>query len=562
MLRLPHGAAAAALVSFALAQLGATATPAGAPTQEPTAPAPKSLGPGPAWRGPVRPAASNEVFATGNGCSMCHAAADTASALRSPTGDDVSPHALWQATAMANAFRDPYWRATVAKETAARPEEARAIESLCLRCHAPMAHHTAALGGVPSPTIADAAKDPLARDGVSCTVCHKIEAEGLGTPATWSGSARIGRDRHIYGPFADPAGEPMKMHAGYEPTLGAHVQSASHCGSCHTLLTRHAPEGPEFPEQTPFLEWRNSVFSDEPARGPASRTCQECHMPEVGDTKIARNPMGRDFLIPARPFRAHAFVGGNAFLLEMLDAHRDELGVEAPSAALKRMAAATRSQLTSRTATVTVSPLERSDGRLRFDVAVENLTGHKFPTGYPSRRAFLHVVVRAGTKVLFESGAYDSTGAIAGIQDELAVPHRDRVQAPEEVVVWELVGADASGAATTQLTAMASRKKDNRILPKGWRAEGPHADLTAPVGVAGDGDFGPGRDVVHFDVPLPAGTTGNLRVLAWLNYQTIPPRWVADLRGVDAEEAKRFVAMFDAADRTPEVIAIGQRIER
>jgi hypothetical protein len=62
--------------------------------------------PGPMWRGIAR--ASNEVFATGDGCSMRHAAAHTATAMRNATGDDVSPHALWQATMMsANGRRDP-----------------------------------------------------------------------------------------------------------------------------------------------------------------------------------------------------------------------------------------------------------------------------------------------------------------------------------------------------------------------------------------------------------------------------------------------------------------------
>jgi hypothetical protein len=354
----------------------------------------------------------------------------------------------------------------------------------------------------------------------------------------------------------------MQNHAGYTPQLGAHVTSAAHCATCHTLLTRHAPGAAEFPEQTPYLEWRNSEFTDEQGRTAASRTCQQCHMPDMGEMKIARNPPGRDFLIPPRPFRAHAFVGGNAFLLDLLDKHRDELGVTAPSAALQRMAVATRAQLNTKTAVVTVSPLVRADGRLRFEVTIENLTGHKFPTGYPARRAFLHVQIRAGGQLVFECGAPDANGALKGVADELLIPHRQKVESKDDVVVYELTAGDAAGKPTTHLSAMAQRLKDNRILPKGWRRDGPHADATAPAGIGDDPDFQGGSDTVHFDVPLPEGTPIGLRVLVWLHYQPIPPAWVADLRAVDAPEAKAFVRMYDGADKTPETITIGQRFER
>ncbi|MEZ6016257.1 MAG: multiheme c-type cytochrome [Planctomycetota bacterium] len=551
-----HGTAPAAFslaLFFGLSQL----LPQGTPGSED-----EPLGPGPQWRGPVRPLASNEVFATGNGCSMCHSAADTAFAMRSPTGDDVSPHGLWQATMMANSFRDPYWRGTVAKEIALHPEQARGIQSMCVRCHAPMAHHTAAFAGeLPAP-VAELADDPLAVDGVSCTVCHKIEARGLGTPASFSGHAKIGRDRAIYGPFADPAAGPMQMHSGYEPQQGSHIQSSAHCATCHTLSTHYALGAEAFPEQTPYFEWRNSQFSDEGGRTETSKSCQECHMPDMGVIKIARNPAGLDFLIQPRPFRAHAFVGGNAFMLDLLAAHREELGVLAPAAALARMALATRAQLADRTALVTVTQPERKDDRLEFAVRVENLTGHKFPTGYPARRAWLRVQVRAGNKLVFESGKVDEQGRLALVPDELALPHLNRIEAPEDVLVWELVAADATGAPTTDLTSMATRLKDNRLLPKGWQAAGPHAESTAPIGTEADTDFVAGGDTVQFSVPLPEDTPGGLRVLAWLHYQTIPPAWVDSLRNVDAEECASFVRMYDAASKSPETIGIGQAFER
>jgi hypothetical protein len=50
-------------------------------------------------------------------------------------------------------------------------------------------------------------------------------------------------------------------------------------------------------------------------------------------------------------------------------------------------------------------------------------------------------------------------------------------------------------------------------------------------------------------------------VVAWVRYQAIPPHWVAALRAVDAPECRQFVTMYDAADKTPETVAVTQRLE-
>ena len=44
---------------------------------------------------------------------------------------------------------------------------------------------------------------------------------------------------------------------------------------------------------------------------------------------------------------------------------------------------------------------------------------------------------------------------------------------------------------------MATRGKDNRLLPEGWRRDGPHAAQTMPVGIGNDFDFTGGGDTVH-----------------------------------------------------------------
>ena len=517
------------------------------------------LGPGPAWRGPVRPTGQNEVFATGDGCAMCHSVAPRAMAMRSQTGEDVSPHGLWRGSLMANSFRDPYWRATVQKEVAAAPEQALEVQALCLRCHAPMAHHSRRIAGQDQVAVAALVDDPLAQDGVSCTVCHQIKPDELGNETTFDGKGRIGKERAIFGPFADPAVGPMRMHASYTPTHGEHVRSSALCATCHTLHTDH--QGERFPEQTPYLEWRNSEFSDEPAKTATSRSCQECHMAELPPTRIARNPGGRDFLIPVREgYRGHTFVGGNAFLLDLLAKHRDELGVTAPAEALARTALASRKLLAESTVELSIGELVRAAGELRFVVRVDNRTGHKFPTGYPARRAWLHVQVRDGNDVLFETGGYSKDGVVNGIADPMHHGHVTEVRRPQDVVVWELIAADGDGVPTTLLTRMATRWKDNRLLPKGWRPDGPHASDTAPMGIGADVDFTAGGDGVSFAVPL-AEDAPKVQVVAWVHYQPIPPHWVEPLRAIDAAECRSFVAMYDGVDKAPETVAVTQRFE-
>ncbi|HLU39926.1 MAG TPA: hypothetical protein VK081_11105, partial [Planctomycetota bacterium] len=184
------------------------------------------------------------------------------------------------------------------------------------------------------------------------------------------------------------------------------------------------------------------------------------------------------------------------------------------------------------------------------------LTGHKLPTGYPARRAWLRVIVRAGNEVVFRSGEPDEQGRIRGVADERALPHVDRVTSAEQVVVYECVPVDTDGKPTTHLTRMVAMGKDNRLLPKGWRADGPEVAHTASRGTEHDPDFTGGEDVVHFALAIGADERRRLTVLVTLLYQSVPPAWVDPLREVDTPEARSFVAMYDAMPQEPETLAL------
>ncbi|HGY91282.1 MAG TPA: hypothetical protein ENK43_08940 [Planctomycetes bacterium] len=519
---------------------------------------------GPTWgRGRFRPSGHNAVFATADGCALCHSASDRALALRDALGRDVSPHGLWKGSMMAQAFRDPYYRAQVERETELYPEQKDVIEDTCLRCHAPMAHHSLRLAGQGERlTMSAAHGDPLAEDGVSCTVCHQTRPDNLGREESFDGRLDIRVGRRIFGPFPKPTTGPMRMHSAFTPEQGGHIRRSGLCGACHTLSTQAGEDQPIFHEQSPYLEWRNSTFGglDESSRG--QKSCQECHMPPVGASRLAHNPGGFDFNILVRPgLRGHVFVGPNAFMLDLIRGNAEALNVTAPLDSLQTSATASRALLQYRTAKLTMSRLTAKDGQLEFDLKVTNLSGHKFPTAYPSRRAILQVEVRQGGETVFLSGGFTEDGRIYGVENEGTIPHYDVIDDPSKVQVYQAVPVDAEGKPTTSPLAMVRFVKDNRILPQGWSSRGPHAKVTKPVGVEADGDFTGGSDTVHYRAKLATADAPCL-IIARLLYQTVPPRWVDALRKGNGAAAKAFVSMYDDADTLPEpVVMLIQRYE-
>jgi len=157
--------------------------------------------------------------------------------------------------------------------------------------------------------------------------------------------------------------------------------------------------------------------------------------------------------------------------------------------------------------------------------------------------------------VLFESGAVDERGALVGVADELALPHFDRIERADQVQVYEMIAADGSGRTTTSLISMASRLKDNRLLPRGWKSDGPHVADTHPVGVEGDDDFTAGSDVVTYDVEVKE-TDQPLLVIARLTYQSIPPAWASSLKDSKTPESVRFLTMYGRAKNEGEAVAL------
>jgi hypothetical protein len=515
----------------------------------------------------VAPAAVGEdAFLTSDRCLACHKGVATSSGL------DVSIGFDWRASMMANSARDPYWQAAVRREIIDHPEVAAVIENTCSRCHMPMANvvergaagaaavfANLPVGGSGSPGAA------LAADGVSCAACHQITADGLGDEASFEGGFTVSADtpaegRPMFGPFEPDEGAVGIMHSatGFRPTEGAHVQSSELCATCHTLFTHSArpdgTRGPEFPEQVPYLEWQASAFADE------GRSCQDCHMPEVGEDVPVTAVLGR-----ARPeVSRHVFRGGNFFMLRMLNRYRGELGVVALPNELALAADRTEDHLRTATASVMVGDARLEGGRLVAEVAVENLAGHKFPTAYPSRRAWLHVTVTdAAGRTVFESGAFSSDGSVVGNDnDEDALrfePHYTEITRADQVQVYEAVMADRSGAVTTGLMSAERWLKENRLLPRGYDAAGADARTAVQGQAMSDGDFRPGGDRVLYSVPVDGQGPFTVRAELW--FQPIGYRWAENLADYDSFETERFLRYYrEMSEGSATVVATGSAV--
>jgi hypothetical protein len=359
--------------------------------------------------------------------------------------------------------------------------------------------------------------------------------------------------RDVFGPFAVDTGRRtiMRSATGFEQVEAAHVRQSELCATCHTLITTaYDREGRvigSLPEQMNYQEWRHSAFYGE------RRSCQTCHMPRAAGPVRVSSVLGEN----REGLSRHAFVGGNAFMLRMLNRFRDALGVEAPANELEATARLTEQQLRRDTAALEVSAPRSVGAALEFDVTVRNLTGHKFPTGYPSRRAWLHVRVLADDGVtIFESGALTSTGSIAGNDSDADArafePHYDVVDSEDEVQIYESILGDIASRPTTGLLTATQYLKDNRLLPRGFDK----ATADPQIGVFGaareDATFAGGADRVSYRVTPPSGRRW-AKLEVELIYQPIGYRWAHNLGDYKSGETSAFLQFFRAMEQSTAV---------
>lgn len=536
---------------------GQSKEPDGAKSQEPE----PSTGPKQGDEGPTDPKVGlpglppepgdhpvHGVFSSSRTCEYCHVTDE--GVLQSASGESVAPPDLWGSSMMAFSSRDPYWLAQFNHELKSYPSAKDAISDKCTRCHAPALNDIHRKSGEPiafeSITEGKDAIAALGREGVTCTVCHQITDKNFGKQESFRGEFEIGQDRIIWGPHEDPLTGPMKQDVRYTPTASQHILSSEQCATCHTVISNAFDEngkmtGPDFPEQVPYLEWKNSMF---PA---AKQSCQSCHSPRTGrdgkafTTVLSIRP-GQ--LKTQREVGDHGFLGANAYMLELLAENRSWAGIYVDKGEM--LDSAKKSQALLETSVALNVEGTPSEGEIV--VTLKNQVGHKFPTAYPTRRVWIELIAKNSKgKTIFHSGKYNKYGRI--VHHKKLEPHYAKIESDKETQIYESVRVNAKGKVTHSLLDSVGWKKDNRILPMGWSDEHEDAKWSRPVGTDKDSDFKAGQDSVRYAIPTSAK---EVQVKLW--YQSIPPSSIDNFRKHPTPAGKSFSAMVRKTPLIPKLV--------
>jgi hypothetical protein len=433
----------------------------------------------------MQPKEAGIEFAKVQQCKMCHGGTKNG---------EADPFFSWQGGMMAQAAKDPVFRAALA----IAEQDVPGVGEYCFRCHTPRGW----LEGRSTPSDGSA----LNREdmqGVSCDVCHRLvdpqsdRARELieHIPPGYGNAMIVADPRNIaLGPYGDSEG----VARPHQVEKSEYHASSQLCANCHNisnpLLAKDVKTQPPYAyghiERT-YSEWVLSDYADRGDEG----TCQSCHYEKVdGGGQASRfGDLHRDYFVK------HGPVGGSTWIQDvtwMLWNGKD-MDKKALEASKKRALA-----LLQKAARLELSL--KSEGRAKLRIT--NLTGHKLPSGYPEgRRMWVNVRFydTAGV-VVKELGKYGQVeDTIFG--QAVTVP---TIIDPDNTTVYEcLPGLSPQQAEKVNKTPGKSFHfvlndiivKDNRIPPEGFNNAAFKEHLSAPVGVVyEDGQY---WDEIEFQVP-------------------------------------------------------------
>jgi hypothetical protein len=243
-----------------------------------------------------------------------------------------------------------------------------------------------------------------------------------------------------------------------------------------------------------------------------------------------------------------------------MKANKNALGLDLPDYKFDTTLIATDRMLKEKSVDLTLHFDSVANDSAYFRVKLVNKAGHKFPSGYPSRRAVLQFVIKdSSNDTIFKSGIFHSDFSVAGEQPAFE-PHHNIINQSGVSQIYEIVMGDVNGNYTSVLERGAFSLKDNRLTPTGFSTQHPSYDtVQISADALADPDFnkisgieGSGTDEVHFHVPV-AGINGSINATAKIIYQTLPPKFVQEMFSLSSAPIDDFKNMFNAADKTPVV---------
>ena len=463
-------------------------------------------------------------FASAENCANCHKA-------KGAMDPDYMPFDTWNGTMMGNATRDPVFFAALTIANQDTP----GVGTFCLRCHSPIGfvrgHATPPDGSGFDP---DPAEGIIDGQGVGCDSCHR--ATPIPVPIDPAFPYYLGNAQLNY---SDDIG--MTKHGPYDdassPNHGT-VQDLSladsrFCGQCHQVtnperLLKDAAgvDTPlEFPLDTTYEEWAASDYAD---GGASAMSCIDCHMQK----KVGEHPVTNLFGSPLRTDpRDHALVGGNHWgILAVMEANPDRVAEYGPSFQLA-LARTLDSLASSAAVTLVEAPARVAAGeQFNVTVRVENLTGHKFPTGdAESRRAWIALsLVGEGNQEVALVGGYD---AVTGEIQEDPPTHVYRSVHGR----WD--AASGMGQKDEHLTLHDMILSDTRIPPRGFipsQATMPTAEIDYADGSGGYRHY----DEATFAVTAPGGISGAITLSARVYYQSMTREHVEFLKDANVTDTR------------------------
>ena len=276
-------------------------------------------------------------------------------------------------------------------------------------------------------------------------------------------------------------------------------------------------------------------------------------MPKIDSVKISNRP---PFLAARNNFARHTLVGANTAMLDILSRNKEALAVTAENFDVTILRA--RAMLES-AADIEVVSQNLLNNELIVQLRINNRSGHKLPTSFPSRRVYIHFVVRdSADKIIFESGKTNADGSIVGADADTDLnryePHYEEITQEDQVQIYEPIMRDTDGNVTYTLLRAASYVKDNRIPPTGFDKNAVADDIRIAGAAMNDVNFNSGSDVITYKINVDSTTAINFT--AALKYQSLAYGFVSDLfQDNDNPEVAKFEAMYDNATLRSETIS-------